>query len=96
MDEKTLVEFDKTGIVISAGDETKLTGTIKSYTCEWKVPFKEGKTIIKAILVDQSGDVKNVTITIRAKDGKVTFLAEVEEMPDKKIRLVIDKFEEKS
>ena len=51
--------------------------------------------MIKAILSDPTGDAKDVTITIEGKDGKVTLLAEVDEMPDHKIKLTLDKFEEK-
>ena len=97
-DENTTVEFSKNDITIIPGgqEDQKLTGTIKSFTCDWKVPFKEGKTVIKTTLVDPRGDEKKATITIEGKDGKITFLGEIDEMPDMKLRLTADKFEEKS
>jgi hypothetical protein len=52
--------------------------------------------VIKAPIVDPRGDVKNLTITIEGKEGKLVLLAEAEERPERKIRIVIDKFEEKS
>lgn len=97
-DEKTTVEFKNKDITvfINGDGEQKMTGTIKSATCDWSTPYKVGKSVYKATLVDQSGDVKNATITIEGKDDKLTFVVEVEEMPGKKIRLVADKFEEVS
>ena len=97
-DEKIVVEYGKSDITIINDDnqDEKLTGTVSSYTCDWKTPLKAGKTILKAVLVDKSGDVKKVTITIEGKDGKVTFLGEMDDDPGRKIRVTADKFEEKS
>lgn len=96
VDEKSTIEISKSELIIIPGsEENKMSGTIKSSDCNWKVPFKEGKTIIKATLVEQSGDTKNVTITIEGKEGKLTLLAEVDDMPERKVRVAIDKFEEK-
>ena len=99
-DEQTTLEIDKAGVTVSIssndGDQ-KLTGAIKSNTCNWKVPFKEGKTVITTTLKDDSGnEPKDFTITIEGKDGKVTLLAESPSMPDRKIKLDIEKFEEKN
>lgn len=93
-DEKALVEIAPLNITITVNNEHKMSGLIKSQTCDWKIPFKEGKTLIKATLADEGGDEKNVTITIEGKDGKVTLLFELDEMPDDRIRVVADKFEE--
>jgi hypothetical protein len=99
-DEQTTLEIDKTGVTVSiSGNEgdQKLTGAIKSNTCNWKVPFKEGKTVITTTLKDDSGnDPKDFTITIEGKEGKVTLIAESPSMPDRKIKLYIEKFEEKN
>ena len=95
VDEKTTIEISKSEISIAPGDNATMKGTIKSDSCDWKVPFKEGRTIIKAEMADEGGDVKHVTFTIEGKDGKVTLLAVVEEMGDRKIRVTADSFEEK-
>jgi len=98
-DEQTIVDFDKSDINVSItnddGDQ-KMTGKIKSYTCDWKVPFKEGKTVISTTLNNDNGEGRDFTITIEGKDGKVTLLAESPDMPDKKIKLDADKFGEKN
>jgi hypothetical protein len=96
-DESVVVDITKTTITITPNGNAQdaLNGTIKETTCDWKVPFKEGKMVIKTDLVDGSGDVKDATITIEAKDGKTTLLAEAKEQPDRKIRIDVDKFEAK-
>jgi len=96
-DETAVIELTKTDLNVSInGGEHKISGKIKSETCDWKVPFKEGKTVIKAMVTDEQGEDKNVTITIEGKDGKVTLLFELEGMPDDRIRVWIDKFVEKT
>ena len=93
-DEKAVVEIGKSDLTITVNGEHKMAGPIKSNTCNWSVPFKNGKTVLKATLTDDSGSDKNVTITIEGKDGKVTLLFEMEGMPDDRIRVNADKFEE--
>lgn len=90
----TTVEYDSKNIVIVPGDNT-MEGTVNSITCDWKVPFKEGKTILKATLSNSNGQAMNITITIEGKEGKISLMAEFDEMPDRKVRLAPDKFEEK-
>ena len=78
--------------VINANDEHKMAGTIKSDDCNWPIAYKEGKTVIKAVIDNVNGEDKNVTITIIGKGGKVTLLFEVEGEDDR-IRVTADKFE---
>ncbi|HZY37451.1 MAG TPA: hypothetical protein VFE53_12425 [Mucilaginibacter sp.] len=96
-DEKAVVVIGQTDLnitVTNANDEHKMTGKIKSDTCNWKVAYKEGKTVLKAVISNENGDDKNVTITIIGKDGKVTLLFEMEGEGDDRIRVTADKFEE--
>ena len=94
-DETSTIEFDSKEIHIAPGDDDPIDGTIKSTTCEWKTPFKEGKSVVKAVVTDPRGQTFNITITVEGKEGKISFLLEIEEQPDRKIRLQVDKFEEK-
>ncbi|MEN0055630.1 MAG: hypothetical protein AAGC65_18270 [Mucilaginibacter sp.] len=98
-DEQTLIDISKSNIfVVIEGENGKqtLTGVIKSNTCNWQTPFKEGKTVINTTISDENGDgTKDYTVTIEGKDGKLTLTAESLQMPDRKLRLPLDKFEEK-
>lgn len=95
-DEKSTVEISKTHVTIRPGNEPReMKGEIKSNACNWTMPFKEGKSIIKAVFTENNGNVMHATLTVEGKDGKLTLLLEVEETPTRKIRVPIDKFEEK-
>jgi hypothetical protein len=96
-DETAVIELTKTALIVSVNGEQKISGKIISETCDWKVPFKEGKTVIKAAVThDQDGQQRNVTVTIEGKDGKVTLLFEMEGTADDRIRVEITKFVEKT
>lgn len=96
-DEKVVVDITPTTVTVTPNGNAAdaMIGKIKEQQCDWKIPFKEGKTIIKTDLVDPSGDVKDATITIEGKDGKITLLAEAKEHPDQKLQLEVNKFEAK-
>lgn len=91
-DEPTTIEFDSKTISIAPGDHF-MSGTVTSTTCDWKMPYKEGKTVIKSTIDAGEGQTMNITITIEGKDGKIILL--FEESPEKRIRITADKFEEK-
>jgi hypothetical protein len=94
VDEVTTVEYDSKNITIMPGDHT-MEGTVNSITCDWKTPYKEGKTVIKGIINNPKGDPMTCTVTIEGKNGKTTLLFEAEESPNMKIQVTLDKFEEK-
>lgn len=94
--ENSEIVFDKNSITIKPGDRPSITGTIASITCNWTVPFKEGKTVLKTTLTEQDGDVRDLTITIEGKDGKISFHGSVGSRNDRIIRLTVGKFEEKT
>jgi hypothetical protein len=94
-DEISEIVFDKTSITIKPGNRPPITGTISSITCNWTVPFKEGKTVLKTTATEADGDVRDLTITIEGKGGKITFHGSVGSRNDRIIRLTVDKFEEK-
>lgn len=92
VEEPTTIEFDSKTIILSPGDHT-MEGTVSVVSCDWKTPYKDGKTVFKASLAAEPGQTMDVTITIEGKDGKLTLL--FEESADKRIRVTLDKFEEK-
>lgn len=96
VDENTVVEFDNATISVAPGDNPKMTGKVNTITCNWTTPYKVGRTQMKATLTNPEGESKNLTITIEGKaGGKIVLLAVLDAEPEKKIRLVADKFEEK-
>jgi hypothetical protein len=95
-DETAQIEISKTAIDISVNDDHKMNGTITDNTCNWTVPFIEGKSVIHAKMSNENGEEKKVTITIEGKDGKVTLLFEMEGDPGDRVRVGIDKFVEKA
>ncbi|MFD0793302.1 hypothetical protein ACFQZX_06705 [Mucilaginibacter litoreus] len=90
--EDVVVTITPTDITIEPNDDPKMTGKISSKTCNWTVPFKEGRMVIKSTITGQ-GDEKHITVTVEGKGGKVTLTFEAEEMKDRKIQIVADKFE---
>ena len=95
VDENTVIEFDNSTISVAPGENPKMTGKINSITCNWPTPYKVGRTQMKAMLTNPEGESKGLTITIEGKAGKIVFLAVLDDEPEKRIRLVADKFEEK-
>ena len=92
VEELTSIEFDSKTIFIAPGDNV-MEGTVDSISCNWKTPYKEGKTVIKAKIPAGDDRIMDVTVTIEGKDGKISLL--FEETPERRIRLTLDKFEEK-
>ena len=94
-DEQTTVQFDKSDITVSITNpdhDEKMSGKIKSNTCNWNVPFKEGKTVLNTTLNNENGEGRDFTLTIEGKNGKVTLMEESPSIPEK-IKLDIEKFE---
>ncbi|MBL7700747.1 MAG: hypothetical protein JNM14_00735 [Ferruginibacter sp.] len=87
------VVYDSKMIQFSPGDVT-LDGTVDAITCNWTVPFKEGKTFIKTTLTRTDGSAISGTITIEGKEGKNILTMEFEGSDYPTQRLTLTKFEE--
>lgn len=74
-------------------DQKSLEGTVKEKTCDWKEPFRNGKTVYHTT-VSLDGNPSNAIFTVEAKDGKVTLSLAIEAMADKKFLIYIDRYEE--
>jgi hypothetical protein len=90
-----LITTDKKNVLLEMVENpgNKLEGTVTESTCEWKEAFKNGKTTLKATLLERDGETSTGTITIEGKDGKLTITVEIEKMNGKKIRINVDKHE---
>ena len=97
VDEESSVEINKTQIIIKGGDNPIMLGTIDNQTvvCNWTDAFKEGKSVMKAVFKDQNEGEFHVTFSIEGKAGVVTALMEIDETPDRKIKVVLTSFKEK-
>ena len=97
--EDVVVEITDSAIDIKISQDgmqrDNLVGKLKVTSCQWKVPYKEGKTVFQAALKDQGGDSRNAVLTIDGKVGRIGFLLEPQGTNEKRIRLSIKKFEEK-
>jgi len=82
-----------TGIRVE-DESDSLHGVLKSLTCDWKEPFKNGKITMVCDVQGKDHDMQDANITIDAEDGKIIILVRAKEQPDKIIRLVVDKYEE--
>jgi len=96
VEEDCVIKVSKSAVTISPSGHDKMTGSITSTACEWKQPFKEGKTTLEAQFKDEKGEESKATITIEGKDGKITCLMKEKEKPDRIIRVAIVKFEEQT
>lgn len=74
--------------------EDSLHGVLKSVTCNWKEPFKNGTITMICDVQGAEHDMQDAQITIEAVEGKLTIYLRVKEQADKVIRLPIDKYEE--
>ena len=74
-------------------DQKTLEGTVKEKTCDWKEPFRNGKTVYHANVTVESG-TSNAIFTVEAKDGKITLTLTIDARADKKFLIYIDRYEE--
>jgi methyl coenzyme M reductase subunit D len=87
-DERTLLRFSKTAILLNINDEDRGELKIVSQNCNWTIPYKEGRTVIKAKLNDS-----DYTLTIEGKEGRVSLHVVKNESDDSILSMVVDKFE---
>jgi hypothetical protein len=90
------IEVSKEGISVKVNDKDgELTAAVKEVTCEWKTPYQEGKAVYKVTFAKGSGEASEGSLTIEAKEGKITVLFVIEAMNGKKLRALISNYSEK-
>lgn len=91
------IEFTKEAIVVNVGDRPgALKATIQATTCEWKEVYKEGKAVYKVWF--QRPDIGESTegaMTVEGKEGKLQLMVEMDRLEGKRIRILVNKYEEK-
>ena len=95
-DEVSTIELNDSVLTIVPGNaERTMSGPVKLNECNWKVPYKEGKTVVKASLSNQNGEPRDILITIEGKDGVITLLAILNNDQNRRVKLKADSFQEK-
>lgn len=91
------IDFTKESITINVGERMgAMTATIKETTCQWKEIYKEGKAIYKVeFQKPDNGETSEGSMTVEAKEGKLQILVEMARLDGKKIRVFVNKYEEK-
>jgi hypothetical protein len=74
-------------------DQKELEGTVKEKICDWKEPFKNGKTVYHTT-VSMDGTTSNAIFTVEAKDQKITLSLEIEAMQGRKFLIYLDRYKE--
>jgi endo-1,4-beta-D-glucanase Y len=95
MDTKTgniVIESSRTNfsLVLDENQNEVLRGNVKDMVCEWKIPFKTGKTTFKSSL-SGGNESRDGEITIEGKDDKITILVDTKQ---RKFRFVVDSYKE--
>jgi hypothetical protein len=94
VDETSEIKIGKKEVTISPSDHDKMTGAITSTACDWKEPFKQGKTTVEATFKDDNGSESTATIIIEGKAGKITCSMKDKKRPDRIIQVSVDTFKE--
>jgi hypothetical protein len=71
-----------------------IEGDIQALACSWNEAFKNGKTSFKSVLAKSNGETKDASVSIEAKDGKITLFLELENSNGLKLRVPIDNYKE--
>ncbi|MBE0543423.1 MAG: hypothetical protein IH623_18930 [Verrucomicrobia bacterium] len=94
VEEECVIKVSKSEVTIAPSGHVKMTGSVTSTVCDWKQPFKVGKTTLEATFKNENGDTRNATLIIEGKDGKITCVMKEKARPDRVIRATANKFEE--
>jgi len=93
IDEHAVIKVTGKEITITPESDHKMVAYIKSSTCNWKVPYKEGKLTLNAVYMEKDVEKKTVLV-FEGKDNKVSMSMTFEAEPGKVIKVWADKFEE--
>ena len=83
----------KVSLSFRESTEAGLEGIVKEKICDWKEPFKNGKTVYRTT-VSIDGRTSNASFTLEATEGKILLSVEIESMAGKKFLVYINRYEE--
>ncbi|HEX4850195.1 MAG TPA: hypothetical protein VFV08_05270 [Puia sp.] len=97
LDEKIVFQLSASEIrVVHGGQEDDaLTGTVTQTSCNWSEKYKNGKAVLTAKLTEANGGSMDGSVTIEAKDGKITITLQLQGPNGTKIiRVPVDSYKE--
>jgi hypothetical protein len=90
-DETVVIEIGKAAFSISVNGTQRMAGIVKTYKCNWPVPYKTGNSVIQGTM-KKDGKDEDVMFTIDGKNGKIALGFEIKSMPNDRVRITPDKF----
>jgi len=89
---KIVIETSRTSfsLIFDDNEMEALRGNVKEVTCEWKTPYKTGKTTFKSS-ISGGNETRDGEVTIEGKDDKITILLDTKQ---RKFRFVVDSHKE--
>jgi hypothetical protein len=95
--EPTTVEITLSKVTMVKGfnAEDVITGEITKPECNWTEPYRKGKTTFSSQLFKTNGESRHATVTIEGVEGKIAITLAIEGMEGKKIRLLVDNYQQK-
>jgi hypothetical protein len=95
--EPTTIEMTRTKVTMVKGlnAEEVITGEITQPECKWTEPYRKGKTSFSSQLFKSNGESRHAAITIEGVEGKIAITLAIEGMEGKKIRLLVDNYQQK-
>jgi hypothetical protein len=95
--EPSTIEMTLTKVTLVKGFNANdvVSGEITQPECNWTEPYRKGKTSFSSQLFKTNGENRHASITIEGVEGKVAITLAIEGMEGKKIRLLVDSYQQK-
>jgi len=86
MDDNSSIRIGRDSVTISPEHDPALTGAVTQFTCDWKTPWIDGRSVIKALFNDR-GQETPLTLILEAKNGHLSLLILFDNKPEQIIRI---------
>jgi hypothetical protein len=70
-----------------------MQGEITDARCEWKEPYKIGKTTFATRLIEKSGESNDASVSIEGKEGKLVILIDFKNRA-RILKFTVDRYNE--
>jgi len=86
MDDNSSIRIGRDSVTITPEHDPALTGVVTQFTCDWKTPWIDGRSVIKALFNDR-GQETPLTLILEAKNGHLSLLILFDNKPERIIRI---------